>query len=259
MEFEGKCSCIYCKEIKSIKGIFVHVDRAHLKSTKYSSGYNGCYKEITNRAIQKTNNNIDEYLKTPSYCECCGNILQYSKRFAKYCSHSCSARINNRKRIKKTEEATIGVCVCGKEFRYIKTNNRVKTYCSNSCGTKHSPSRKKRIDQQRSYRTSLANYRSDCKFKFNIKDFPLEFDFYLIEQHGWYKARNRGNNITGVSRDHMVSVRYGFNNNIDPKIISHPANCQLLPHSENSSKHMKCSITLEELKLRILNWDSKYK
>ena len=87
---------------------------------------------------------------------------------------------------------------------------------------------------------------------------PEEFDFELIKRYGWYKAKNHGNNLTGISRDHMVSIKYGFEHNVDPKIISHPANCKLMIHSENVRKYNKCSITLEELLVRIENWNKKY-
>ena len=47
-------------------------------------------------------------------------------------------------------------------------------------------------------------------------------------------------------------------NRVDPKVISHPANCQLLKHSDNARKHSKISLTLEELLERIKKWDCKY-
>jgi len=56
----------------------------------------------------------------------------------------------------------------------------------------------------------------------------------------------------------MVSVDYGWRNNIDPSIISHPANCKLLIHSDNFKKGTDCSISLEELQRRIAEWDNKY-
>ena len=57
----------------------------------------------------------------------------------------------------------------------------------------------------------------------------------------------------------MVSVRFGFDNKINPEIIGHPANCQLMVHNENSSKNSECSISLDELLNRIKKWDIKYK
>lgn len=107
-------------------------------------------------------------------------------------------------------------------------------------------------------RTELVNYRADCKFNFNLSDYPEEFDFQLVTEHGWYSAKNRGNNIYGVSRDHMLSVRHGFDNDIDPKILAHPANCKLMLHSDNVSKLSKCSITLDELLIKIAEWDKQY-
>ena len=81
----------------------------------------------------------------------------------------------------------------------------------------------------------------------------------LIEKYGWYSSKNNGDNADGVSRDHIVSVRYGFDNDISPDVISHPANCQLMQQVKNSSKNSKCGMTLEELKLKIEEWNKKYK
>ena len=81
----------------------------------------------------------------------------------------------------------------------------------------------------------------------------------MIKQYGWYKAKNHGNNLNGVSRDHMYSVKDGFINNVDPKIISHPANCRLLCHSKNASKGAGSCISLDELLCRIEKWNKKYK
>ena len=108
-------------------------------------------------------------------------------------------------------------------------------------------------------RIKLRKYRVDAAFTFSLKDFPDEFDFSLIETYGWYKAKNRGNNLGGVSRDHMYSVKDGFLNNVDPKIIAHPANCRLIRQGDNASKKDKSCITLEQLLERIKIWDQKYK
>ena len=93
--------------------------------------------------------------------------------------------------------------------------------------------------------------------------YPKEFDLSLIEQHGWYtcpgvKRKGQPKNISGVSRDHIISVSYGFNNNIDPKIISHPANCRIMLHLDNKIKHDKCNLTIEQLLEKICVWNRKY-
>ena len=56
----------------------------------------------------------------------------------------------------------------------------------------------------------------------------------------------------------MFSISDGFKLGIDPKIISHPANCQLLKHTDNSKKWKKSSLNIEELKNKIVIWNKKY-
>jgi hypothetical protein len=97
-------------------------------------------------------------------------------------------------------------------------------------------------------------YRQKCNFDFKLQDYPKKFDSNLIEQYGWYSPSNKGNNLNGVSKDHMFSVKTGFELGIDPNVIKHPANCKIMLHKENQSKRTKSSITLEELLERIKNW-----
>ena len=63
-------------------------------------------------------------------------------------------------------------------------------------------------------------------------------------------------NKSGVSRDHMFSISDGYKLKIDPAIISHPANCQIILQADNSKKNAKSSISLNQLMERIHNWDS---
>ena len=130
----------------------------------------------------------------------------------------------------------------------FKTNGNSK-FCSRICWQENT----------KMQRTAWENYKQACAFKFNVYDFPRRFDISLIEQHGWYKASNRGNNLNGISRDHMISVRYGFENAINPKIISHPANCKLVHHVENQKKRAKCTITLQELINEISKFESQWR
>lgn len=46
----------------------------------------------------------------------------------------------------------------------------------------------------------------------------------------------------------------GYKNNVDPFIISHPANCRLVRHNDNVSKGSKSLLTLEELIQKIEKW-----
>ncbi len=133
---------------------------------------------------------------------------------------------------------------CNKEF---ETRKKVQTYCSIKCRS-----------ESRKSLTGYLQYKADCRFKFNVWDYPKEFDLSLIYKYGWYKAKNRGDNLTGISRDHKISIMFGWENGIDPNLISHPANCKLMRHNENISKHKKCSVLLEQLSKDIDNWNKKY-
>jgi hypothetical protein len=95
---------------------------------------------------------------------------------------------------------------------------------------------------------SYRVYRESCSFKFNVFNYPDLFDLSLIEKYGIYSPKNSKNpNLKGISRDHRISIKYGFENNIDPSIISHPLNCKLLIHTDNQKKNRGCSISVEKI------------
>lgn len=195
-------------------------------------------------------------------CPKCGNSFyverllnkdgsqRISKRENKFCSRSCANTRNHSKSTKKkiSESTKKGKTKyycdnCKKEKR-----NRGKYGLCRSCS----------LEFRRLTMDSYQKYRLQCKFNFALSDYPDEFNFSLIKKNGWYKASNHGNNLNGISRDHIVSVFYGYQNNISSEIIKHPANCQLLMHNYNSSKHKKCDITIEELYDKIRTWNKKY-
>jgi len=184
----------------------------------------------------------------------------HPKKEKYFCSIKCSnSHPRSDEQKQKVRETMLAINSCNVYFKtcpsckmIFTTQRKHQKCCSRTCGAKS------RIKRNRCDGVTLKQYRYDCSFKFSLNDFPDEFDFTLIETHGWYSAPNRGNNFGGVSRDHMVSVRYGYDNNIDSDIISHPANCQLLLQSENASKCNKNAIPVEYLMKRINDWDLKY-
>lgn len=102
-------------------------------------------------------------------------------------------------------------------------------------------------------RLKKAIYTEQCQF--NLSDCITKVKGYdLLVQHGMY---HKTHNTKGVVRDHRISVNYGFKNNIDPRIISHPANCEFLIHSHNAKKTFKNSCSLEQLLQDIRIWDSE--
>lgn len=190
------------------------------------------------------------------------NSFKKSK-YKKHCSQKCAnSRIQteaiNEKRSKtildkKLCERENRKCKeCGKKFETrIKRN---KLFCNRSCSSRYN-NRIRNIGRRNNL-TEYQLYREKCKFKFNIYDYPDYFNLDLIDKYGWYNASNRGNNLNGISRDHKISILYGWENNIKPSVIAHPANCQLLRHNKNQRKNRYCSITIDELKKEINKWVS---
>ena len=91
-------------------------------------------------------------------------------------------------------------------------------------------------------------YKLKCGFRFSSNLYPYLPGYELIKKHGWY---DKETNTNGVTRDHMLSKHYGFVHNIDPYLISHPANCMFMLFKRNSSKREECSLSLQELIERV--------
>jgi len=91
-------SCIYCKEVKSAKGIFTHYIVSHTSEGKQKN------TKILNEAAylggafqkQQKLNNITKYNTSPNHCQHCQTNLEYDVRYNKFCSQSCAATYNNK-------------------------------------------------------------------------------------------------------------------------------------------------------------------
>jgi len=211
-------------------------------------------------------------------CLNCNKIFEAKKSnikrgFDKFCSSSCSAKYNNIRRLSYNVGIKILNCsICNKK---LTVDLRTSVIHCKECRIKRRREKyklKKRfckscnsiaIEKNKIYcniciKNYYSLYRPSCKFKFSLNDYPKEFDFTLIKENGWYSPTNKNNNLTGVSRDHMFSVRNGFELGIAPNIIGHPANCRLMLHTDNSSKNKQNSISLEELIDRIKYFEKIY-
>lgn len=207
----------------------------------------------------------EELNNSEHICELCKKtyILKngFSERFcSSHCSKKYSVLKNNDIRSNKISQSLRKLPLhkfcndCGKEIA-----RKNKSGLCRSCANKHKSIFYKLSPDDKNYEHyKYLKYRSECNFNFSLSDYPDEFDFSLIKQYGFYSPTNKKNNLNGVSRDHMYSVCEGYKNNVSPKIISHPANCKLLRHTDNISKNKKSSITLEELLERIKEWEIKY-
>lgn len=259
-EIEGNSKRIYCSY--NCRNIYVNKnirDYTKVKETKKK------------QRKRKTN----EYNKNPKKCKYCDNTIPYENKRNDFCNQSCSASFNlkGKKRgkynlsedgIKTLRELALNIkgirwknaydkynkkpkkcIVCDKPFPY---NKRHKKFCDNKCRSKYY---RKDMDDYKLYKTLT-------KFKFALNSYPDYFDFSLIEKNGWYKAKNKGDNLGGISRDHIISVRDGFKKMINPLLLSHPANCRLMVHNDNVSKNYKSELTVDELVSNINEFDNKY-
>ena len=121
--------------------------------------------------------------------------------------------------------------------------------------SKHNYRRQKVPKKKKQHKVTFKEYKRMCRFKFDLEEYPNEFDLQMIEDFGWYCELNQN----GVSRDHMLSISYGWKRDISPKIIRHPANCKLMLFENNRDKAWRSSLNLTKLQSKILEWDRKYK
>lgn len=205
---------------------------------------------------------IREYEDNPAHCVKCDTPLSWDQRNNRFCSDSCRATIVNltrdpgcrikqgnslkhtlslkedKKKLKYPySRVTFRICfVCDNTFRAQKGKTK---YCSDTCKSA----------------SSNKHYRRACKFKISKTLYPELFDEKLLKEHGWYRAANHkhGYNPKGATWDHLLRVENGFKLGVDPAIISHPANAEMVSWEVNISRK-KSSITLTELLLRIENW-----
>jgi hypothetical protein len=253
-------TCKYCDT--TFEDIHPNVFANHVRwCTKNTSNGDKGSSKIQSALEKAFNKKLGEFREFEVLCKKCErNFLVKEReklhptREVYYCSKRCSkSRIisdemkeNIKKKLLKTE---IRSCIfCKKQFSITKKSKQ--KLCSKGCANKN---RSEKLDKE-----SYKYYKSKTNFQFNLADFPDEFDFSLVEKFGWYSAKNRGNNLKGISRDHIISVMFGYKNGIDPKIIAHPANCRLLTQSQNASKNDKCDMLLEDLLKKIEAWNEKY-
>ena len=256
--------CPYCNEklIMNKRSFANHV-RWCKKNPRYEEIKEKCILKLKSLPSRK-----NKYIVRCEVCnqeytvECTEHIYSMGK-YKKTCCDKCAKILTSNKTNKElknkkicetfkekpnTFKTFVKVCkYCGKEFETI-SKNKNKSFCDNLCYRRYIRLGKK----------LKSLYKSCCKFNFSLNSYPEEFDFSLIERYGWYKAKNRGDNLNGISRDHIYSRDKGFENLLDPYIISHPANCQLLKHNDNASKNRECGIKIEELIEKIKMWNQKY-
>ena len=80
-----------------------------------------------------------------------------------------------------------------------------------------------------------------------------------LKNNSFYSKKIRNKNT--IVRDHIFGRKNGFNNSVFPEIVRHPANCQLITHSENIKKSLTendSEMGIDELFEKIINWEDYY-
>lgn len=260
-----KCKNPDCNETTKGDKLYCSLKCRNIYVNKYIRDYN----KNRNSLKLKREKLQENYNKKPKFCKFCNRIIPFEKRRNNYCNSSCMASDTNKSKIGinrnfskegidnillsiskrfKTEEYYKNPNKCWNCNEILPFQKKHHKYCNWNCKKEYYS--KISDDFQKYYQLS--------KFDFNLRDFEKEFDFSLVEKHGWYKAKNNGDNVNGVSRDHKFSVKEGFRRLINPLLLSHPANCELVINRHNQSKCDKCSINLEELMDDIEKFDKEY-
>lgn len=186
------------------------------KMSKSEAGKLGGYKSgiITTTRL---NNRITEYNQNPTLCKECKSPFGYFERTRSFCNSSCSAIYNNKNRDPSSR---------AKQKITIRKKFRTKE-------------------------TEFKEYQAATNFKFSKDEFSKILGYELLLERGMYNTRT---NRSGVVRDHIFSRYDGYINNVSPEIIAHPANCQFIPHLDNTRKRIRSDISLDELLERIQKW-----
>jgi len=202
------------------------------------------------------------------------NCLQCKKNISnpKFCSNSCAASYNNKKRVidhNKRQEINKKISHSMINYKHNienKTNWYKPLYKYSKlfintcfhCNIKTVHRQKKKYCNKCSILYKSDN-RNKYRFTFNVFDYPLLFDLQLINKLGFYAPSGKsGNwNPNGVSRDHKVSVNESIKNEYDPYYITHPLNCDIIPHHENNKKKTKSSISYQNLVKLVNAYDTQ--
>jgi hypothetical protein len=207
---------------------------------------------------------IEDYNVNPVVCENCKNPLLWKQRHNKFCSQSCGAKVANAVRDKSVYEKSSETLRYRIDNNFYKTDRKVKyPFCKVKFGEclycqkiyRVTKSNLKYCSSVCKGSSNIKKYRRACKFKISKQTNPELFDKVLLQQHGWYRASNHPNgyNPNGATWDHLFRIEDGYKLGVDPEIMCHPANAEMISWKENFAKKTS-SITYEELLERILNY-----
>ena len=71
----------------------------------------------------------------------------------------------------------------------------------------------------------------------SLEHYEKRLTYTLLKEHGYKLYRSESYHTL----DHIISIWFGWKNNISPEVIGHITNLRYIPGLENSNKGTKCS------------------
>lgn len=265
---KGLNKCKYCENyvktfgpktcsIKCGKQLFnLYGDKTKLKEGIKSATKSRNYKEIIEKRVKTMKEDIDS------------NGLNACKRASIKAAETMKNTINDKGesicdiRSKNTVKTMgkEGIKRRNKKISRTKKNKKYKfkwfilnkkSYSLNSLYFQKQVNRIISLNDKDAY--NLYFRKTSFKHGFKFTCYTTKKEKALLKKYGVY---NNVSNHKGCVRDHLLSRRYGFNHNVPIWIISHPANCEIILHSENTRRKNTNDdlISLDKLLKRIENY-----
>ena len=217
--------------------------RLNTNKTKYAiipDEYNWCKGFGEYRFV------LENKLTEPGKCAHpnCDNFCKFcyasDTGYKKHCSCKCSTTNPNVvKKFKKTMIKKYGVehPTYSKKIMKQTQNTNLKKY-----GVKWNITTTRVKQENTKIKNKLAKFyegfETDLAFyKRQVRNFTNKANIKLLKN---YCQRGKNEDKNTYQLDHIISIMYGFQNNILPNIIGNINNLQMLKASENASKREQC-------------------
>lgn len=180
-------------------------------------------------------------------CAICNAVVLFEERGKPSYNLTCSKSCANSLRLKSTSEESKAIIIKKRNLKLNEIGPDGLTGQQRRYKKAHQTKVKNGLFVPYDKMSALQLYRAKCLKASNTYDLSALDNFYL-----------RGTNGTpgAYQLDHLVSISYGFKNNIDPKIIGHICNLEMVPWLDNVRKNMRCSISINELMCRISKYET---
>lgn len=251
-----KTSYVECKLCGFKAGsLFSHLNRTHnLKRTEYDG-----------EVISKENSD-----KIKSRLKIFNPFSNHGGKFSPFCEGSINySKESHAKAISKSVKNINNPFANTRIDTYIENgmsqdealnaiSNRQNTFSYNSCVKKYGIEKGTKIFESRQEKWMKTLYTNNTKEelyswakKLSESELTDLKEYYKEVSKYTKRAAHKVNNIELRSNDyhldHIFSIKEGYKNNVDPKIIGSVVNLRIVTKSKNCSKKSNCDISLEEL------------